>query len=144
MNEPFDPVAAARPTTTAVEPAPMAVGTSASSGQIATTRATTSAFLPILILSLVLLAWFAFQAFQLRTERDAMQVAMAGQDREVIEAKKLRDSLDAIARGTAQLADGGNANARLIVDELKKRGVTISPTEPMTTPGTTAPTPAAR
>ena len=46
------------------------------------------------------------------------------------DSKKLRDSLDAIARGTAQLADGGNPNARLIVSELKKRGITLSPDQP--------------
>ncbi|MEO8937973.1 MAG: hypothetical protein ABI277_14915 [Burkholderiaceae bacterium] len=91
---------------------------------------TMSAFLPILIIGLVLIAWFAFQATQLRMERDAMREAITNQDKAVADSKKLRDSLDAIARGTARLADGGNANARLIVDELKKRGITISPDQP--------------
>jgi hypothetical protein len=35
--------------------------------------------------------------------------------------------LDTVARETAQLADGGNQNAKRIVDELRKRGVTINP-----------------
>ncbi len=91
---------------------------------------TLSAFLPVLILGLVLLAWFGFQASQLNVERAAMRDAMASQEKTIQDSKKLRDSLDAIARGTAQLADGGNANARLIVDELKKRGITISPNQP--------------
>ena len=43
---------------------------------------------------------------------------------------KLRSSLDALARETAILADRGNAGARLIVDELRKRGVTINPKAP--------------
>lgn len=89
-----------------------------------------SAFLPVLILGLVLLAWFGFQASQLHGERDAVREVMAGQEKTMQDSKKLRDSLDAIARGTAQLADGGNQNARLIVDELKKRGITISPNQP--------------
>ncbi len=87
-----------------------------------------SPFFPLLILGVVLLAWFGFQAVQLRIERDAMRDLIANQEKQVQDSKKLRDSLEAIARGTAQLADGGNANARLILDELKKRGVTISPT----------------
>lgn len=98
-----------------------------------------SPFLPIVVIGLALLAWFAFQASQLRLERDTVQVAIASQDKQVEESKKLRDSLDALARGTAQLADGGNAGARLIVDELKKRGVTISPNQPTTGPGATGP-----
>ena len=101
-----------------------------------------SAFLPVLILGLVMLAWFAFQATQLNLERDAMREAMTNQEKPVHDSKKLRDALDAIARGTAQLADGGNANARLIVDELKKRGITISPNQPIdpaAAPAATAP-----
>ncbi len=86
-----------------------------------------TAFIPLLVLSVVLVAWFAFQAVQLRVERDAMRELMTTQDKQVQDSQKLRDSLDAIARGTAALADGGNANAKLIVDELKRRGVTIAP-----------------
>ncbi len=102
--------------------------------------ATFTAFLPLLILGLAMLAWFGFQATQLRAERDAMRAAIAGQDKPVQDSKKLRDALDALARGTAQLADGGNPNAKLIVDELKKHGVTIDPNLPTT--GATPPTPA--
>ncbi len=86
-----------------------------------------SAFVPLFILGLVMVAWFAFQAMQLRAERDAMVDVMASQEKPVTDSKKLRDALDALAKGTQQLADGGNANARLIVDELKKHGVTINP-----------------
>lgn len=100
---------------------------------------TMSAFLPVLILGLVLLAWFGFQASQMRAERDAMREAMTNQEKPMQESKKLRDSLDAIARGTAQLADGGNPNARLIVDGLKKRGIAISPNQPTEVDSSVAP-----
>ncbi len=86
---------------------------------------TMSAFVPLLILGLVMLAWFGFQATQLRAERDTMRDLTITQDKQVEDSKKLRDSLEAIARGTAKLADAGNPNAKLIVDELKKRGVTL-------------------
>jgi hypothetical protein len=42
-------------------------------------------------------------------------------------AGKLRASLDALAADTQRLADTGNANAALLVAELKKRGITINP-----------------
>ncbi len=86
-----------------------------------------SPFIPLLILSLVFVAWFTFQATQLRIEGDVMRELTTKQDKQVQDSTKLRESLEAIARGTARLADGGNANARLIVDELKRRGVTIAP-----------------
>jgi hypothetical protein len=44
-------------------------------------------------------------------------------------ATKLRGSLDAVATRTARLAGEGNANARVIVEELRKRGVTINPND---------------
>ena len=91
-----------------------------------------SPFVPILVLALVMLAWFGFQATLLRAERDALREAMtdAAQVKRGADAKKLMESLDAIMRGTSQLADGGNPNARLIVDELKKHGVSYTPTKP--------------
>ncbi len=89
-----------------------------------------SAFVPILILGLVMLVWFVFQATQLRLERSAMQATFTAQEKPMGDAKKLRDSLEAIARGTLQLADAGNPGAKLIVDELGKRGVTIGPRSP--------------
>ena len=91
---------------------------------------TMSAFLPVLILGLVLLGWFGFQATQLRVERDAIAEAIANQDKPVAESKKLRDSFYAIAHGAEQLADAGDPNARLVVDGLKKRGITITPNAP--------------
>jgi len=93
-------------------------------------RDTMSAFLPVLILGLVMLAWFGFQASQLRVERDAMHEAITNQQKQVDDSKKLRDALDAVARGTAQLAAAGNPSAKLIVDELKRRGITITPNQP--------------
>jgi hypothetical protein len=89
-----------------------------------------SAFIPVLILSLVMLAWFSFQSMQLRFEREALRTTIAAQDKPVADSQKLRDSLDTIARGTQQLADGGNPNARIVVEELKKHGITINTTPP--------------
>lgn len=98
-----------------------------------------SAFLPVLILGLVLLGWFGFQAVQLRVERGAINEALTNQEKTVNESKKLRDSFYAIAHGAEQLADAGNPGARLVVDGLKKRGITITPNPPPGGDATAAP-----
>ena len=85
-----------------------------------------SAFLPLLLAGLALLGWLAFQAQQQFAERQILQTAYASQQQTVDNAGKLRASLDTLAADTQRLADGGNPNARALVEELKKRGVTIN------------------
>ena len=96
-------------------------------------RGERSAFIPLLILALAVAGWGAFQLTQLLRERDSLDVARTNQERPMENSKKLRDQLDGIARETQLLANKGNAGAKLIVDELKKRGITIS-TEPPPAP----------
>ena len=96
-----------------------------------------SAFVPLLLGLLALLSWLCFQAWMLGNERSALQAAHQGQQQTVENAGKLRASLDGLAADTKALADTGNANAALLVAELKKRGITINAN------ATTAPTPAA-
>jgi len=89
-----------------------------------------SPFIPFLILALSVTGWAAFQMTQLLRERDSLDVARSSQERPMENSKKLRDQLDGLARDTQLLANKGNASARLIVDELKKRGITINPEPP--------------
>jgi hypothetical protein len=89
-----------------------------------------SPFIPFLILALSVTGWGAFQMTQLLRERDALETAHSGQERLMENSKKLRDQLDGLARETQLLANKGNAGARLIVDELRKRGITINPEPP--------------
>ena len=67
-------------------------------------------------------------------ERDALATTFAAQDKPLAESQKMRESLDAIAREVALLADKGNPNAKLVVDELRRRGITIDPKAPSTAP----------
>ena len=85
-------------------------------------------FVPLLLLVLATVTWFAFQCYQLMRERDSLATTFANQGRQFDDSGKLRGSLDAIARDTALLAAKGNPGAKLIVDELARRGVTINPT----------------
>jgi len=86
-----------------------------------------SGFLPTLLLALAFVGWLSFQALQLLGERQQLGVALAGLEPQEQAATKLRASLDAVASATASLATAGNANARVVVEELRKRGVTINP-----------------
>ncbi|MBC7727272.1 MAG: hypothetical protein H7242_06605 [Microbacteriaceae bacterium] len=84
-------------------------------------------FLPILLLAVAFVAWLAFQAMQQVSERQQLVQAQAHLDSQEQAATKLRASLDALAVATAGLAAQGNPNARVIVEELRRRGVTINP-----------------
>ncbi|MFT3820006.1 MAG: hypothetical protein QM750_20735 [Rubrivivax sp.] len=85
-----------------------------------------TAFWPLLISLLALLAYFGAQLIDAFNARDTLQKLHAGQQQTVDSAAKLRASLDALAADTQRLADAGNGNAALLVDELRKRGVTIN------------------
>jgi hypothetical protein len=87
-----------------------------------------SSFVPLAILLAAVLAWSAFQASSLYAERDTLRVLQFRQEEQVQTSMKVRAQLDAIARDMALLAERGNPSARLMVDELRKRGVTINPT----------------
>jgi hypothetical protein len=99
-----------------------------------------SAFVPLLLGGLALLASLAFQTWLLTSERSALVAGHAGQQQTVDNAGKLRGQLDALAADTQRLADTGNPNAALLVAELKKRGITINagasaaPATPAATP----------
>jgi len=93
-----------------------------------------SAFLPLLLLSLALSGWLGFQGWQIVNERQQLQQLIAGQEAKVDSANRLRASLDRLALATRQLAAEGNPNARLLVDELQRRGVTINPAKAAVTP----------
>ncbi len=113
-----DPVPAATPAAGRSAPAPVPAAAPAPP------RAT--AFWPLLISLLALLAYFGAQLIDAVNTRAALQALYAGQQQTVDSAAKLRASLDALAADTQRLANGGNGNAALLVDELRKRGVTIN------------------
>jgi cell division protein FtsB len=99
-------------------------------------EATHSPFLPLALLTLAVVAWFGYQTVQLQGERSAQQKALQDQEQVVQNATKMRAQLDALAAETQRLADQGNPNAKLLVDELRKRGITINPnaTKPVSSP----------
>ena len=83
-------------------------------------------FMPLLLLAVAIVGWFAFQTYNLATERSQLAGIKANQESQVAAAAKVRSALDTLAASTQRLANQGNANAQVIVDELRKRGVTIN------------------
>ena len=86
-----------------------------------------SVFVPALLMAIALVGWLAFQGVQLVFEKQQLGLAQANSEVQEQAAIKLRAALDAVATSTAKLATDGNSNARVIVEELRKRGVTINP-----------------
>ena len=82
--------------------------------------------IPMALLAFALLAGGLFQTIQLLLERGNLHSARNGQQKQLEESVRLRAALDSIATDTEKLAELGNPNAKLIVDELRKRGITIN------------------
>jgi len=69
----------------------------------------------------------AFQTFQLLRGGDNLRRLFAAQEKPVEDGKKLQARVEQLAGRVAQLAEGGNTNAKLIVDTLSRQGVKLSP-----------------
>jgi hypothetical protein len=86
-----------------------------------------SLFLPLFLALITLVLWFGFQTSQLVKARTNLKTLQANQETMFNNAQKMRAQLDAIAAGTARLAERGNANAAQVVNALKAKGITINP-----------------
>jgi hypothetical protein len=89
----------------------------------------TSAFLPILLVTCAITGLLLFQAAQLYGDRSELAELRATQKPAFEEARRLQNQLEGMAADTAELAERGNPNARLIVDALRSRGITIDPSK---------------
>ena len=89
------------------------------------TKATSLVF-PVFIIGLALLVMVGLQTYLLVQERGAVKMQLEKQTPIVEQSKKMRLQLDSIAKKTAVLSKNGNLNARAIVDQLKKSGITIN------------------
>jgi F0F1-type ATP synthase membrane subunit b/b' len=86
-----------------------------------------NAFVPVLLVIVAALGWYGFQTVALIRDYRGLEETRAAQVTPVEQAEKLRAATDALAAKTQKLADGGNANAQLIVANLKQRGIVINP-----------------
>lgn len=82
---------------------------------------------PFLIVLVSFVVYLGFQTYQLLQQRALIKTAHSNQNAPIAEANKVRHQLDSIAGKTAALAARGNANAKLVIDNLSRQGITISP-----------------
>jgi cell division protein FtsB len=82
--------------------------------------------LPLFLVAVSLLLLTVFQIFQAVQDRVALSELQRSQEPAVQQGVKLRQQLEALAGETAQLADDGNENAKAIIEEMKRQGVTLS------------------
>lgn len=99
-------------------------------GENTSGTAARSPFVPMLLLAAAVLVLLVFQTAQLYRDRGSLQQLKDSQQQPLEEARKLRSQLDGVAADTARLAEKGNANAQRVVEELRKRGITINPDAP--------------
>ena len=85
-----------------------------------------SPFLPLLLLAFAGVSWPEFQCYQLINEKQALAAFAVNQTPQFEDAGKMRNTFDTVTRETALLAGEGNAGAKLIVDELARRGININ------------------
>lgn len=89
-----------------------------------------SPFVPLLLMGLALLGWTAFESVQLARDHLGLDSVLAAQAPQIVQAQRLRASLSALATDTQSAADAGDSGAQLIVNQLRKRGITIHPGVP--------------
>ena len=89
-----------------------------------------SPFIPALLLGLAVLGWMTFQTTQMVAGRNNLTAAIAAQEPQMEQSKKVRAALESIVTRTARVARAGNANATVIVEELRKRGISVNPDAP--------------
>lgn len=81
--------------------------------------------LPLILTIASLLVWFGFQTVQLVVERGNLNLVKGNLEAPVQESQKVRAQLEAVINKTAELAKQGNANAKMVIEELEKRGIPI-------------------
>lgn len=87
---------------------------------------TRTVFVPVLLLALTLVSMSGFRTFQLVQQQNELQTLLVDQEELVAEAQRIRSQLQAVARGTVNLAAEGNKNAKRVVDQLARQGVTLT------------------
>lgn len=90
--------------------------------------------LPFMLTLTALLIYFAFQTLQLLTERSNLGMVKSNQDGAIHEAEKVQAQFKTLVGKTSELADQGHAGAKMVMEELFKRGVGSVPAAPPAMP----------
>ncbi|HEV8016489.1 MAG TPA: hypothetical protein VGP48_13205 [Stellaceae bacterium] len=79
----------------------------------------------VTILAIAFFLTIAFQTYQLIREHSYLQATEDGQQAPLEQAAQVRQDAEALAGGTAALADKGNANAKQVVEIMRQQGITL-------------------
>ena len=91
-------------------------------------------YIPVLCLALAFFFLMVFQNVQLHEGRKTLEATRVQQQQALDQGVLVQKQLDALAIGTQRLANSGNPNARLIIEELRKAGITIKSEAPTGAP----------
>ena len=83
--------------------------------------------LPFIITLVALTIYFVFQTLQLATERSNLGMVKANQDAAMQEAQKVQAQFKTLVTKTGELAGQGHAGAKMVMEELQKRGLGAAP-----------------
>ena len=83
--------------------------------------------LPFIITVVALTIYFAFQTLQLSIERNNLGLVKANQDAAMQEAQKVQAQFKTLVTKTGELAAQGHAGAKMVMEELQKRGLGAAP-----------------
>lgn len=84
-----------------------------------------SIFLPLVLVAGVVALSLLNDVYQRFQRMAVLQERVDGLENAVADANRVRQQFDTLAKGVAVLADGGNANARVILAQLNKAGVKV-------------------
>ena len=83
--------------------------------------------LPFIITLVAVTIYFAFQTLQLSIERNNLGLVKANQDAAMQEAQKVQAQFKTLVTKTGELAAKGHAGAKMVMEELQKRGLGAAP-----------------
>jgi hypothetical protein len=82
---------------------------------------------PMILILLALTAYFGFQSLQFLFERNNLVMVKGSQESAIQEAQKIQAQFKTLVSKTGELADKGHAGAKMVMEELLKRGVSSAP-----------------
>ena len=87
----------------------------------------TGSNVPFIITLAALTVYFGFQTVQLISERGNLGQVKTSQEAAIQEAQKVQTQFRNLVTKTGQLADQGHAGAKMVMEELQKRGLGAAP-----------------
>lgn len=86
--------------------------------------------LPLILTLAALTIYFGFQTLQFLYERNNLVMVKGSQESAIQEAQKIQAQFKTLVSKTGELADKGHAGAKMVMEELLKRGVSSAPQAP--------------